>query len=382
MADRTINSIDRGVREGYSIRAMKKILFALCFACLGLFALGAADWAKLVKDYGSGIAKIEIMMGKDVYSSGSGFVVDRKGKLITNAHVVSMAKDNPDLSIKVTFPQSKTPELAYTAQIAMLAEQVDLAILDLKQNLPVALPIRSGDEVDLMSDVLVMGFPLGKNFKATPGLIQAFQDFDGIGQMLDLSAGVDPGNSGGPVLGADGTVIGVVTAKIVGHNFNLALPLATLNGFLDAARNPVKLSITSEPAGARIFANGLYIGLSPQAFVLQGRKVELQVEADGFEPEKRVFIAGKESSPAEHFALKKPESTLVRLSIEVLQPGAKVYVDNRELGTAPLVHEAEPGSKVRIRVKLPGFKGLYLEKRLGTDREQTIKVDLSKGTWK
>jgi hypothetical protein len=225
-----------------------------------------------------------------------------------------------------------------------------------------------------------MGFPLGKGFKATSGAVQALQDFDGV-SMMDLSASVDPGNSGGPVLNANGQVVGIVTAKIMFHNFNLALPLDTILGYLEAAQNPVSLTVTSEPTGSRIFATGNYLGKTPFSFIMHNRSLVISVEADGYEPLKRTIKAGEIPEIAENFILLPKQSAKVLVSFTVPE-GAKIYIDNTLVATGSQIVACDPNSKIRIKVTLSGHKDMFFEKRLSAEVEQSIHVDLKTSTWK
>lgn len=340
---------------------------------------GAQEWSTVVQKYGQSVCKIEIMSGQEVLSSGSGFVIDRDGKILTNAHVISDAEKNSAVTIRLFFPQSDNPLKQYTASIVFVSVQVDLAVIDIKTPLPVAFSFSGNTTPSLMTEVLVMGYPLGKNFKTTPGFIQAIQTIPGIGEMLDLSAAVDPGSSGGPVIGKDGKVLGVVTAKIPGYNFNLALPAKTATGYMANAQNPIAVQVTSTPSGSMVFANSNYLGKTPLPVTVYGSAIELSVEQDGFQTMKKTI------TPAEYtvsgkidFMLLPVASSKVTVTLDTDPSGAQIWIDNVDMGKSPLVFEADKGSRLRIRTKRSSYKDVSSIELIGDKSQQDVKINLQK----
>jgi S1-C subfamily serine protease len=130
-------------------------------------------------------------------------------------------------------------------------------------------------QASLMSEIVVAGYPLGKNFKATPGFIQAFQNIETMGLMIDLSAILAPGNSGGPIFNSNGKVLGIATATIQGYNFNLAIPVENLRSFLEGRANRIEFKINSNPEGSRVFLDGDYKGETPVTLELINGKRRL-----------------------------------------------------------------------------------------------------------
>jgi hypothetical protein len=360
---------------------MKYIYSSLSCMILFMSVAVAQDWSGVVERFGPAAAKIEVMENLLVYSSGSGFVIDKSGRILTNAHVVKDAEHVSSRTIRVSLPRSAKPDEFLVATIDLISDDLDLAVLTVPGPLPSSVTMAPGKIPPLMSEVLVVGFPLGKNFKATPGFIQAMQDIPEMGQMLDLSAAVDPGNSGGPVFGKDGTVIGIVTAKIEGANFNLALPIGNVIDFMDLIKNPVSVAISSTPNGSRVFTNGTYRGVTPLDLRLLSRKIEVTVEAEGFTPLKRTISTEDLTSAAKVFELKEVVSTTSKVHLQTTPPGARIWINNSEIGKTPLDIDLDKGSKLRIRSKLSGYKDLNTEALVTNDKEQTIQLDLVKSGW-
>ena len=138
--------------------------------------------------------------------SGSGFIIDPEGHVVTNAHVVEGAG-----LVRVYVDGQDEP---VTARVLGVSECNDLAVLDLTGE---GFPYLAWQEeaIDTGTDVYVAGFPLGDpEFSMTRGIIsKARADGDSswasIPYALEHDAAIQPGNSGGPLLGADGHVIGI-----------------------------------------------------------------------------------------------------------------------------------------------------------------------------
>jgi serine protease Do len=142
--------------------------------------------------------------------SGTGFIVDKKGYLITNYHVV----ENAD-RIKVRMAGESTE---YRGRLIGFDKETDVAVLkiDPKQAL-VPVDIGNSDGVQVGDWVIAIGSPFGLQATVTAGIVSAqrtsrdlpgasnFQDF------LQTDAAINPGNSGGPLLNTRGEVIGVNT---------------------------------------------------------------------------------------------------------------------------------------------------------------------------
>lgn len=154
---------------------------------------------------------------KHIASSGTGFLLSNKGYIITNYHVVSNVKDG---NIKVTGFDNNFNKV-YRAQVEVSDKQNDLAILKVSDttfstlsNINYSFKFTSSN---VGEDCFVLGYPListmGKNIKLTNGIISSKTGFDGNVAQYQISAPVQPGNSGGPLFDKNGYVIGIVQAK-------------------------------------------------------------------------------------------------------------------------------------------------------------------------
>ncbi|MFF0423791.1 S1C family serine protease [Streptomyces sp. NPDC004520] len=150
--------------------------------------------------------------------TGTGFVYDQEGHIVTNNHVVASAADGGTLS--VTFSDGKT----YDAEVVGRAEGYDVAVLKLKDAPKglTPLPLGDSDKVAVGDSTIAIGAPFGLSNTVTTGIISAknrpVASGDGSGgsnsymSALQTDASINPGNSGGPLLDASGAVIGINSA--------------------------------------------------------------------------------------------------------------------------------------------------------------------------
>jgi putative serine protease PepD len=144
-------------------------------------------------------------------ASGTGFVIDDDGTIVTNAHVIGSSSD-----AQVRFEDGGR---FIDARVAGSDPSSDLAVLrvdpgDVSARLQ-PLPLADSDAVQVGDTAIAIGFPLGLDRTATAGIvsglsreIQAPNGFR-IDEVIQTDAPINPGNSGGPLLDADGRVIGV-----------------------------------------------------------------------------------------------------------------------------------------------------------------------------
>ncbi|MDN3548367.1 S1C family serine protease [Mucilaginibacter aquaedulcis] len=163
------------------------------------------------------VVKIEIYNTKENKSqlagTGSGFLFSSDGYLFTNSHVIHNAK-----SIKVKMHDGAE----HVAELIGEDADTDLAIL--KINGAEFTPVKLGDAESLQIGQLVIaiGNPLGFQHTVTAGVISALgrslesQNSRMMDNMIQTDAALNPGNSGGPLINAEGEVVGVNTATIRG----------------------------------------------------------------------------------------------------------------------------------------------------------------------
>ncbi|NUR13253.1 MAG: trypsin-like peptidase domain-containing protein [Bradyrhizobium sp.] len=192
--------------------------------------------------------------GKPVKSkSGTGFVVSANGHIVTNNHVIEGCSD---------LKGNLTGEAAMALRVVSSDANNDLALLQAPSTATFKefarirdRSIRSGDSV------VAIGFPyrglLSSDFTVTTGIVSSLSGMRNDSRFLQISAPVQPGNSGGPLFDTTGQIVGVVTGKLdnlriavatgnIPENINFAIKTGALRDFLDNSVVPYQ---TAEPKG-------------------------------------------------------------------------------------------------------------------------------------
>jgi putative serine protease PepD len=163
---------------------------------------------------------------------GSGFLIDRAGHVLTNAHVVTGGEDDVSLRFQ---DRRETP-----AEVLGVDESTDLAVLEAKSVSEAAgvLPLGTSKGLAVGDPVLAIGNPLGLEGTATTGIVSALKreifapnDFP-IHNVIQTDAAINHGNSGGPLLDAGGRVIGInsqIATESGGNDgIGFAIPIDTV----------------------------------------------------------------------------------------------------------------------------------------------------------
>jgi S1-C subfamily serine protease len=222
-----------------------------------LSAVGATVASVVFDQVNDGVVEITVagQLSDSSFSggSGSGFVVDADGLILTNYHVVQNARQ-----ISVTFNTGEERE----ATVLGTDQGNDLALLqvDLPTNIPV-LPMADSDQVVVGETAIAIGSPFGLSETVTQGIISAVHRdwWPGNGRvqrnLLQTDAPINPGNSGGPLLNANGEVIGInsmIESPVRGSvGVGFAIPINTAKALIPqleagAQLEPVWLGITGQ----------------------------------------------------------------------------------------------------------------------------------------
>jgi S1-C subfamily serine protease len=182
-------------------------------------------------------------------ASGTGFFAVDKQIVVTNAHVVGMLKPGTSAprKVEIIVDSGEPNERTFSAQVAALDRSSDLAVLKHLAEPPPALPtamereplkVFSAKKLLETQVVYVFGFPfgekLGKNITVSRSSVSSLRkDKQGILKQVQVNGGMHPGNSGGPVVDANGNVVGIAVAGIPGTTVNFAIPGDSLYRMLE-----------------------------------------------------------------------------------------------------------------------------------------------------
>jgi S1-C subfamily serine protease len=158
------------------------------------------------------------------------------------------------------------PDLrAFNLHLKLVAQDraSDVALLSSGEKAPAFVKLRGGRGLRVGEPVVVIGFPLqglvGEDPIVTTGSVSSQAGLQNDRRQIQISAPIQPGNSGGPVLGEDGALLGVAVSSIstlkaaeligglVPQNVNFAVSTATLQGFLNAHQIPYVLADDKAP---------------------------------------------------------------------------------------------------------------------------------------
>ena len=165
-------------------------------------------------------------------STGSGVVIDTRGHIVTNNHVVQRASE-----LEVTLAdESKWP-----AKVVGTDPSTDLALIRIKAPADRLHPLPFGESADLKvgQKVLAIGNPFGLEQSLTTGIVSSIRRYLKINEIemenvIQTDAAINPGNSGGPLLDSDGRLVGINTAIFSPSGGNVgigfAVPVDTVKG--------------------------------------------------------------------------------------------------------------------------------------------------------
>lgn len=166
----------------------------------------------------------------EVDGMGSGFFVSPDGLIVTNFHVIEGART---LQVE-TFDGEVYDNVYYVTS----DPRRDVAVLKVPVEGRVSLRLGSDTAAVIGAEVYAMGHPLGQTGTFSNGLVSASRTIEGV-SMIQISAPISSGSSGGPVMDARGEVIGVATMVLTGgQNLNYAVPVRYVRPLLAAGDRP------------------------------------------------------------------------------------------------------------------------------------------------
>lgn len=174
--------------------------------------------------------------------SGSGFFAAAPGLVVTNAHVVGQSPQTgvkPITGVEVVVNSGLPTSRTFPATVLKADRQLDLALLRVEgTDLPKPLVVDDGDDLKETQEVYIFGFPLGENLGTNISVnISTISSIrrDEVIPWIQVSGGMHPGNSGGPLTDTAGRVIGVARAVVAGTQINMAIPGDVVHSFFNNA---------------------------------------------------------------------------------------------------------------------------------------------------
>jgi S1-C subfamily serine protease len=188
------------------------------------------------------VVQVVTQDGRGRPSTGSGFLVSTKNLLATNYHVIKKAHN----AHVVLADKTRLPVLG----VAALDEEADIAIIMIAGEIGAQpLELAGNDLPPVGAKVYAIGTPLGRFANTlSDGLVSGHREkgavFPGMPSMIQTTAAVSHGSSGGPLLGDDGKVRGVMTLGFSpeGENLNLAIPASHVERLLRRCEDDVELT--------------------------------------------------------------------------------------------------------------------------------------------
>ncbi len=276
--------------------------------------------------------------------SGSGFVYGSQGYIVTNAHVVRPMQGAQTTSITIVFPNGeKAPAKLVAANVG-----ADLALLKVTDghHLPASLALADSDKLEQGQWAIAIGEPYELQQSVTVGVVSAFDRSEPIQTesgasmtfkgLLQTSAPINFGNSGGPLIDMNGNVIGVNQSTLGGRaqGIGFAIPSNTVKRVVDQMiAHP---GITQPPAEA-------FMGVQLQS-VSSGFRNQTNYHGQGGV----AVIQVVSGSPADSAGI-QPGDVILKLN-------GKDYSDGAALSAA--IGKLHPGDRVSVEIWSQGSKRL------------------------
>jgi S1-C subfamily serine protease len=288
-------------------------------------------------------------------STGSGFVIDREGHVLTNAHVVAAATD-----VKVKFSDERTVAgkvIGTDVDTDLAVLKVDPDGLDLRP-----LPLGDSDEVRVGDPTVAIGNPFGLERTLTTGVVSALQrqiraaNGFAIDDVIQTDAAINPGNSGGPLLDALGRVIGINSqiATASGSTGSVGIGFAVPS-------NTAKRVVPQLKSEGRV--RRAYLGIS-------GRAIDRSLTALDLGTEEGVLVQSVEAgTPADEAGLRGGD-TQVAIDGDVVMVGGDVIEDVAGTKVTSMedvvrvLDEREPGDTIELGILRAGERTM-VEVELG-----------------
>ncbi|WP_372591947.1 DegQ family serine endoprotease [Guyparkeria sp.] len=295
-------------------------------------------------------------------SLGSGFIISEDGYILTNAHVVGQADE---ISVRLS------DQKEYDAELVGEDERTDIALLKIDAKGLPTVKIGDSDDVEVGEWVLAIGAPFGLDHSATHGIVSAIgRDLpnESYVPFIQTDAPVNPGNSGGPLINADGEVIGV--------NSQIYTSSGGYMGISFAIPVNVAMSVADQLKATGQVTRG-YLGV-----LIQPVTDEL-ARSFGLDNTRGALVAQVQpDTPAEKAGIESGDIIIEFNGKPVKRSGQlPMLVGNATVGEPATVTLIRDGKKKEVEVvleKLDGVAGLGPLSKFGLAVEPLEKADLAR----
>ena len=281
-------------------------------------------------------------------SSGSGFILDSRGHILTNHHVVQGAQ-----RLEVSLADGSK----WTAKVVGADPQTDLAVLQIKAppEALTVLPLGDSSALQVGQKVLAIGNPFGLEHSLSAGIISSLRKVVKTGateieDVIQTDAAINPGNSGGPLLDSEGRVIGINTAIFTPSGGNIGIGFAI----------PIN---TAKRVMADILARGYvvyaYLGAETQTLTpVVARALELPIERGA------LVVRVVRGSPAARAGLQGgTRQVVIGNAIVIIGGDVVTAVDGQAIRDSEdlrrLIRKRQPGDRMQLEVLRPNRQGEF-----------------------
>jgi Flp pilus assembly protein TadD len=207
-------------RQKWSVRCIPFLKVVIAFSFLLFFPAISICWGDADAIYKDNNASVVVVLAIDregkSLSQGSGFIVREDGAVVTNYHVISGATD---VIVKTGEKIAKVEGVLY------VDPENDVAIIKLEGKEYSKVRIGDPGKLRVGEKVYVIGSPRGMENTVSEGILSGIREIDAERKLLQMTAAISPGSSGGPVFNAQGEVIGIATLILAEtQNLNFAMP--------------------------------------------------------------------------------------------------------------------------------------------------------------
>lgn len=230
------------------------------------------------------VVSIEIRSG-DTGDTGSGVLIDGSGHILTNNHVISLAATDRAARITVVFNDGRHTRVSGT--VVGRDPETDLAVVKVSVAGSTVARLGNSDQLRVGDPVVAVGSPLGLAGTVTTGIVSAKDrpvrlqggesDTNAVIDAVQTDAAVNPGNSGGPLVDATGTVVGINTAiRTLGGDtsgsigLGFAIPINTARAVAEELIRTGKVVHSTMGVSARSATDGATDGAQIQDVTADG----------------------------------------------------------------------------------------------------------------